>query len=103
MFKIFSRQPDTQNDPYCGISLGDKARCSLTGFTGIVIGRVEHLTGCNQLYLLPNADKENELKEGQWFDIERVEKVSDRQVEIQRRYTGADINKPRVCGPHIPT
>ncbi|WP_339112810.1 hypothetical protein [Thioclava sp. GXIMD2076] len=94
MLRIFKRKIDTGNDPFCGVTLGDQVKDTLTGFTGIVIGRVEYLTGCNQLCVLPKSDKDNELKDVHWFDIERIEKLADRAVEISSRYTGADIPSP---------
>jgi len=37
------------------IQLGDRAVHAITGFTGIVVARVEYLTGCNQLCLQPQG------------------------------------------------
>ena len=100
--RIFSRIGTSENDPFCGIALSDKARDTLTGFTGVVIGRAEHLTGCNQVFLLPESEKDNEIKDGVWFDIERVEKLEDQAVALSARRTGADIPAPRAAGPRLP-
>lgn len=98
MLKMFTRSDRTENDPFCGVTLGDKVKDTLTGFTGVVTGRVEYLTGCNQVYVLPKSEKENEIKDGNWFDIERIEKVEDRAVKIEPRRTGADTPAPRASG-----
>lgn len=90
---IFSRRENT-NDPYEGIHMGDKAKDTLSGFTGVVIARSEHLTGCNQVFILPTSDKKNELNEGSWFDIERVEKIKSQVVKIKSRLTGCDVPAP---------
>lgn len=98
MLKIFNRNNATENDPFCGIELGDKVRDTLSGFTGIVMARSEHLTGCNQFHVLPASEKDNDLKDGQWFDVERLEKLESGVVEFANRYTGADIPPPQVSG-----
>lgn len=97
MIKLFTRSA-AENDPFCGVSLGDKVKDTLTGFTGIVTARAEYLTGCNQVYVLPKSEKENEIKGGEWFDMERIEKVADRAVQIKERRTGADIPAPSGSG-----
>lgn len=95
--KIFSRK-SAENDGFSGIALGDRVKDTLTGFTGVVTGRAEYLTGCNQVYILPKSEKENEIKDGAWFDIERIEKLEDRVVEVSSRRTGADVPPPRAEG-----
>ncbi|KZK99178.1 hypothetical protein [Pseudovibrio sp. Ad26] len=101
MLKIFGRGRSTENDAFCGIGLGDKVKDTLSGFTGIVLARSEHITGCNQLFVLPSSEKDNKLNDGQWFDVERIEKLEDKAVEIASRRTGADIPLPRVTGRSI--
>lgn len=102
MLRIFDRKNSAENDPFCGVAMGDKVKDTLTGFTGVVIARVEHMTGCNQLFVLPKSDKENEIKNGCWFDIERIEKIADREVQLQARRTGADIPAPHATGARLP-
>lgn len=100
--KIFTRLfGSNANDPFEGINLGDKARDTLTGFTGIVTARGDYLTGCAQVHLLPESPDANDLKDGHWFDIERVEVVQTSAVEIARRPTGSDIAPPRTTGRRV--
>ncbi|WP_172332422.1 hypothetical protein [Mangrovicoccus sp. HB161399] len=101
MLRIFSGK-STDNDPFCGVVMGDKVKDTPTGFTGVAIARAEHMTGCNQLYVLPKSDKENEIKDGHWFDIERIEKIGDRAVVVEARRTGADVPAPRADGAKLP-
>jgi hypothetical protein len=54
------------------INLGDKVRDSLTGFTGIVIGRCEYLTGCNQLLVQPPCKESGDFVESRWLDLDRL-------------------------------
>jgi hypothetical protein len=73
----------------------------LSGFTGIVISRCEYLTGCNQVFILPKSEKANEMKDGHWFDIERVKKIGDRKVDVVPRRTGSYIEPPKVTGGRL--
>jgi hypothetical protein len=51
------------------ISLGDRAKDSITGFEGIVVARTEWLSGCDRLTLQPEKlDKEGGVKLTQTFD-----------------------------------
>ena len=54
------------------ITLGQKAKDKVTEFEGIIIGRIQYLTGCDQYGIVPPA-KDGETKECQWFDEGRVE------------------------------
>lgn len=85
------------NDPYMGVTLGDRVRDTLTGFTGVVTARAEYLTGCNQCLVLPQAEKTNELKEAVWFDVERlhVEEVGAVEVNLFHTPTGCDAPSPK--------
>ncbi len=96
MFKIFDRAVAMGNDPYDGIDLGDRVTDTLSSFTGVVTARCEYLTGCNQVHVLPLSDDHNEIKPGQWLDVERVEIVERGVVQIKPRATGADIPAPEM-------
>jgi len=56
--------------------LGKQARDKITGFEGIVVARVQYLTGCDQLGLAPPA-KDGDVKPAQYFDEARVEIIGD--------------------------
>ena len=77
--KIFNRKDSMKNDPYQGIEMTDRS---------------EHLTGCNQVFVLPESPTNNDLKEGHWFDIERIELVQKSVVECTSRPTGRDVAHP---------
>lgn len=53
-------------------NLGKKAKDMITGFSGIIIGKIEYLTGCNQYGITPPINKEGATGDTQWFDINRV-------------------------------
>ena len=51
--------------------LGVKAKDQITGFTGIVTARCQHLYGCNTYGVTPQA-KKGTFQESQWFDEGRL-------------------------------
>lgn len=87
--------------PLANITLVDEVKDMLSGFTGIVISRGEYLTGCNQVSILPKSEKANEIEDGHWFEIERVEKIGDRKVDVVPRRTGSDIEPTKVTGGRL--
>lgn len=55
-------------------NLGKQARDKVTGFEGVIIGKLNYLFGCAQYCIIPRAVN-NELKESQWFDEGRIEMI----------------------------
>ena len=53
------------------IELGRKVRDSITGFSGIVTGRCDYISGCRQYLVTPKAER-NKLAESFWFDEDRL-------------------------------
>ncbi|MDX8513582.1 hypothetical protein [Mesorhizobium captivum] len=56
--------------------LGTTMRDAITGFSGVVVGRVEYLTGCNQGLIQPKAKEDGTLADSAWFDEQRLEAVA---------------------------
>ncbi|QKC83247.1 hypothetical protein [Mesorhizobium sp. NZP2077] len=56
--------------------LGTTLRDIVTGFSGVVVGRVEYLTGCNQALLQPKVKEDGALTDSVWIDEQRLEAVS---------------------------
>lgn len=58
------------------IEMGDKVRDNITGFIGVVIGKTQYITGCNQVLVQPPIKQEDgSFVEGRWIDEERLEVV----------------------------
>lgn len=55
--------------------LGIKAKDKLTGFEGILIGRADHITGCNTYGIKGKLDKEGNPQEAVWFDEGMIKKI----------------------------
>ena len=54
---------------YLGLSVTDE----ISGFTGIVTGQVEYITGGNQVLISPKTKEGSNLIEAKWFDEQRIE------------------------------
>lgn len=65
-------------------NLGRKGRDILSGFTGVIEGYCEYMTGCTQILLNPCAVKKDngEPVAAQWFDDSRVEILPDAPVRL---------------------
>ena len=55
------------------IELGLKAKDKVTGFTGIITGKVSYLYGCDQYGLTPEVRKDGKITDTQWFDEGRIQ------------------------------
>ena len=53
--------------------LGSKAKDKITGFTGIIAARSNHITGCDTYGLCPEVDKDGKTRDWGWFDEQRLE------------------------------
>ena len=38
-------------------TVGDRVRCKVSGFEGIVSAHAKHLAGCDRLYVTPKVDR----------------------------------------------
>ncbi len=78
--------------------LGDRARDKITGFEGVVTGRCQYLTGCDQILLNPPVKDDGDFRGAHWFDIDRCE-VKERGV-----FSLEDVAAPvlRRVGPDAP-
>jgi len=85
------------------IELGAKVKDEVTGIEGIVIGRTEHITGCNTYSVQPRNKKEpHVLVEILGFDEGRltVEKIAIKPEKVQGKDKGADMRTPRSTKGH---
>lgn len=50
------------------INLGDEARDTVTGFTGICVCRTEYISGCARISLQPQVGKDGKIPDQGHFD-----------------------------------
>lgn len=75
------------------VVLGCEASDEITGFTGVVTGRIEYLYGCNQWGLTPKCAKPTDQPgDTRWFDEGRVrwtaQGIAPEQVQAARPGAG---------------
>lgn len=81
------------------IELGDEVRDKITKFSGIVVGRAQYLTGCDQASVLPTVSEPGKYPGVTWFDEARLEvvrkgAVPPETVQAQDRKPGCDTAPP---------
>lgn len=76
------------------IEFGVKAKDKISGFQGIVIGKAQYLTGCDQVCLKPSVDKEGKMQDAHWFDEGAIEEVSEalKPKDVQSKRPGGPRN-----------
>lgn len=78
------------------VQLGSKVKEKITGFTGIVTGYVQYLSGCNQALVIPKVREDGSYVDGQWFDEQRLERVDDSIITLENGKTpGPDMPAPK--------
>ena len=84
------------------IVLGSKVRDTLTGFSGVAVGRTEWMFGCARVGIEPEELKDGKPIETQWFDEQRIEVIKAEEPQISENNsatTGGPKNdpSPRAC------
>jgi hypothetical protein len=78
------------------IELGNKVRDTLTGFTGIAVGRTTWLYGCTRIAIEPNKlGKDGKPAEPHWFDEQRIEVIAKSKPKVS-----AD-SRAKTGGPQL--
>jgi hypothetical protein len=83
------------------VELGDLAKDIITGYEGVVISMVTHLTGCDRVGLqaqLKDKNKGGSIPDGYQFDITTVNVVKKR-VAIPKEQYVTTAAAPRAIAP----
>jgi hypothetical protein len=76
--------------------LGKLGKDKITGFEGIIVGKIEYLFGCDHLGLAPRTfNKEGGKRpDTEWFDDGRIEIIGDGIIaeKVSGDKPGADFN-----------
>lgn len=81
--------------------LGDRVEDRVSGFKGVVCGRLEHLNGCKQYAIYPPVDKEGKIGDAHYIDGEQLELVDEglnKKEPVARPATGG---APSVIKPNV--
>lgn len=63
------------NTAYFAFNLGDRVRDRISGLTGIIVSRVQHLYGCTRYWIQPEEGKDGKPVDGWWIDEPQAELV----------------------------
>jgi hypothetical protein len=78
------------------MELGKTVRDRITGFVGVVTGRCQYISGCDQALVQPAVDADQKFVEARWFDVDRL--VTDPAVPpvaLEITSPGPDRPAPR--------
>ena len=75
------------------IQLGAKVRSKITGFTGIVTGRTEYISGCVQLCVTPRA-KDGKSLDSVWIDDDQLTVLKGGLSAKSKKAGGPQDNTP---------
>jgi hypothetical protein len=83
------------------VKLGDKARDTVTGFTGVCVARTEWLNGCWRITLQPQGlDKDGKPCQQETFDDFQLEVVEPKANPAGSKETGGPRDGPvRAADP----
>lgn len=78
------------------LNLGNKAKDKITGFTGVLTGRAEYLTGCTQYSLQPECKEDGSFISANWFDEGRLIDLGNsiESKDVIGEKNGADFSAP---------
>ena len=74
--------------------MGIKAKCRITGLTGIVTSRSENVNMCDRYFLQPRANKDMKIPDGIWLDEDDILKISS-GLNVEKKETGGPMSKIR--------
>ena len=74
-----------------GVTVKDK----ITGLEGVVTGRVEYITGCNQVLMQPKLKADGDFVESRWMDEDRIDVVDEKPITLKITSPGSDKPAPR--------
>lgn len=76
--------------------LGDKVKDRVSGFSGMICIRSEHLNGCKQYGIYPPVDKDGKMGDACYIDgeqLELIDKGLNETKPIERKQTGSAPTK----------
>lgn len=77
------------------IELGSKVKDTVTGFTGIAVGRYTYLSGCDHICVQPQSKKPGELIDAKTFDEPMLEVLAPPKPQKKKEKINKRIGGPR--------
>jgi hypothetical protein len=76
------------------IELGQTVKDIIIGFSGVVTGRAEYITGCIQLLIQPPSTENGNIVEPRWIDEDRAVLLPNPKVVLKVAAAGFDAPAP---------
>jgi hypothetical protein len=76
------------------VQLGDKARCTITGFEGVVTCRSDYISGCTRITLQPPVGADGKIPDPGHFDEPMLEVVATSAVKCAQSDNGGPRPAP---------
>lgn len=76
------------------LNLRDRVKDQITGFSGVVTGRCEYITGCTQLLVQPPVKDNGDFVESRWVDEDRLA-LAGEPIEFTVKTAGPDKPAPK--------
>lgn len=73
--------------------LGIEVKSIISGFKGIIVGRADHLNGCNRYWLQPKVDKEGKYRDGYWIDEQELVIIGKTKIKTENKKPGGFPSK----------
>lgn len=99
--RAFSKGRNTMPSDTFVLGLGDKVQDRVSGLTGLVTSRAEHLFGCARYWISPQELKDGKPVEGLWLDEDSLELV-ERSVITPRQYRVVKAEEVAARPAHLP-
>lgn len=78
-------------------NLGDRVQEMITKSKGVITGRCQYLTGCNQYSVVPEGlDKDGKPGESRWWDEDRLTIVGKNVGHVVRNSGGPSSHEPPI-------
>ncbi len=78
------------------IKLGDRVKDKITGFTGIVTGTHQFLTGCDKCTVQPEKMVEGKVMDSLWFDTQQLILLKPEAISLDNGITpGGPMKMPQ--------
>jgi len=75
------------------VELGDEAKDTITGLSGVVIAITDWLNGCQRINIQPRELKDGKPVDHSCFDVEQVEVIKSARP-VAQRMTGGPHDAP---------
>lgn len=74
------------------LNLGDKVKCKITGYEGLLTSRIEHINGCWRYGIQGRIDKDGKVPDCVWVDAPQTELIEANVLARTSPNTGGPLS-----------